>query len=333
MKSNPSARVVDVAGPTGRRNQPIAAAPIRTRGATERTHEKMKSADAERRNSAFYPNVRNALAVALETFFEAAYPNSCVLCDRPTAPIPCPPRRVVVPAEALLCEKCRSALVAKSVFCPRCGSPYASVVHRQNGAQACGDAFSFDCIYPLNFYRGLTRSALLKMKHEFFPNVAKALGRLFYETKREELEQFAPDCVVATPMHWTRRFGRNGVNAPDSLAKELALALGVDNLSRRVKRIRATQPQTSVETWRRIDNVAGAFRADERAFQGRRALLLDDACTTGATVSEIARVLKEVGADAVCVGAIARAGLSRRFINPNQTAAQASAHAPNHYNT
>jgi phosphoribosylpyrophosphate synthetase len=51
-----------------------------------------------------------------------------------------------------------------------------------------------------------------------------------------------------------------------------------------------------------------AFRvADPRAVQGRSVIVVDDVMTTGTTLSECARVLKEAGAERVWAATVARA--------------------------
>jgi predicted amidophosphoribosyltransferase len=57
----------------------------------------------------------------------------------------------------------------------------------------------------------------------------------------------------------------------------------------------------------RVANVRGAFTvARPSTVQGRAVLLVDDVMTTGATVSECARMLKAAGATRVCVLTVAR---------------------------
>ena len=58
---------------------------------------------------------------------------------------------------------------------------------------------------------------------------------------------------------------------------------------------------------KRRANIAGAYRAaDPELVQGKRILLIDDIITTGSTLSECARTLREAGAAEVLCAAVAR---------------------------
>ncbi len=65
--------------------------------------------------------------------------------------------------------------------------------------------------------------------------------------------------------------------------------------------------QTGLTNHQRRENVRGAFGAiHPEAVKGREVLLVDDVYTTGATVSECARVLRRAGATKVWVATVAR---------------------------
>lgn len=176
-----------------------------------------------------------------------------------------------------------------------------------------GDWFFAEAL-PLSAYRGLARAVVLRLKETGNPVFADALARLYFQSREAELRRFAPDCVVAVPMNWRRKyFIRHGINSPETLAKRLATELGVPLASRFVKRVRATSPQTTVEWSERALNVRDAFAIDAprgaRPFVSKRALLVDDALSSCATANEISRILLAAGAEAVCVAALTRGGL------------------------
>jgi predicted amidophosphoribosyltransferase len=76
-------------------------------------------------------------------------------------------------------------------------------------------------------------------------------------------------------------------------------------ISSSLKRIRATRPQYNLNARERRENVHGAFTADDRVA-GMRVLVLDDVCTTGATMDECSIALRESGAKSVWGLALAR---------------------------
>jgi ComF family protein len=105
------------------------------------------------------------------------------------------------------------------------------------------------------------------------------------------------DVVIPVPLH-KQRLKERGFNQSLLLAREVARVFGLEVDYRSLKRIRPTRPQVDLKPDERKKNVKGAFdvKSPERV-RGRRVLLVDDVFTTGATVSECARVLKKAGAE------------------------------------
>jgi ComF family protein len=114
------------------------------------------------------------------------------------------------------------------------------------------------------------------------------------------------DAVVAVPLHPTR-FRSRGFNQAAILAARLARRLGVSFHGRWLRRIRLTQSQTHLTAEDRAPNVRGAFDVVQPlAVLDQKILVVDDVMTTGATVGEVSRVLKQAGAASVWVATVAR---------------------------
>ena len=149
---------------------------------------------------------------------------------------------------------------------------------------------------------------VLKTKRLAEEALSLSIGRLMALRLGEKLGEFRAAAVLPVPMHWAKRFLR-GVNSPELVAGCLGRNLGVP-VVRNLVRCRYTGPQKDLLPRERFRNVRGAFRlrrSDRQRWQGSRLLLVDDILTTGATCSEIARLLKQSGAAAVAVAVVARA--------------------------
>jgi ComF family protein len=111
---------------------------------------------------------------------------------------------------------------------------------------------------------------------------------------------------VPVPLHWTRRLWR-GYNQSLVLAKKLKHPKAKINTE--LVRIRYTKKQISMSPNKRAANVAGAFAVRYgHSFAGRNICLVDDIKTTGATLNECAKTLKDAGASKVFALVLAVAG-------------------------
>jgi ComF family protein len=114
---------------------------------------------------------------------------------------------------------------------------------------------------------------------------------------------------VPVPLHWTRRLIR-GYNQSLVLAKKLKHPAA--KISTELVRIRPTKSQPAMASpAARTRNVAGAFAVRRgHNFAGRQICLVDDIKTTGATLNECAKTLKDAGASKVFALVLAVAGQS-----------------------
>ncbi len=120
------------------------------------------------------------------------------------------------------------------------------------------------------------------------------------------------DAIVPVPAHWRRRLER-GQNATRVLARIVGsqLALPVVEVLRKT---RYTRPQVGLSEDQRRANVRGSFAVVRGArLEGVTACLLDDVTTTGATLIEAARTLRNGGAACVYAVVIAKGKSTKRI--------------------
>lgn len=185
-------------------------------------------------------------------------------------------------------------------LCAHCrtGLPFV-----QNGGR---QRFSFvrACVSPLN-YEGDVRASLLRYKFGGATGYAKVYGRLVADTVRTELAG-EYDLVTWVPLS-RKRLRERGYDQAYLLARSTAKELGLP-LTPTLHKQRNTQPQSGTgDAAKRRANIAGAYRMKTGAdVTGKRILLMDDIVTTGATLSECARVLGKAGAEQVVCATVAR---------------------------
>jgi len=195
--------------------------------------------------------------------------------------------------------------------CPKCGVEVTSSAATVDCPRCRGRRFPFAAVIPLGSYEGALRSAVLRMKKWHESPLTVALGRLLGErcaaTFAESSAEDRPDAVVALPMPWLRRLVR-GINSPELIADEVAAALDVPHLTGLLRCRRMPQKQALLPPSQRRANVHGVYGCTQKyAFAGAHLLLVDDIMTTGATVIEASRALRDAGAARVTVAVIARA--------------------------
>ena len=197
----------------------------------------------------------------------------------------------------LLCPACWADLLACSAgtYCEGCGrdvSDYALVEGRClpcRGQTTWLDGMARCGVYDLRFREMILRfkNGATELRAVLSPMADQALhGCTFFD----QIEVLAP-----VPLHWTRRI-RRGYNQSAILARSLHHPRA--GFSRGLVRTRATQPQPVAATEaRRRRNVQGAFavRPAHNRLEGRCICLVDDIKTTGATLNECARILKQKG--------------------------------------
>jgi ComF family protein len=142
---------------------------------------------------------------------------------------------------------------------------------------------------------GTIRRAILELKYQGISSLAAPLGRLLYEYT--VVHPLPADIVVPVPLHG-HRLRQRGFNQAALLARELGKLQHMPVAPGLLKRMRNSPSQAQAATAdERRSNVRGAFQiAQADSVEGKRVLLIDDVCTTGATLDACARVLREAGA-------------------------------------
>lgn len=209
-----------------------------------------------------------------------------------------------------LCSTCAQALPWNHQACDRCALPMSA--NSINAAiQSSTEALCAECQNdPPPFQQSFSPFRLeqpidaLHRQYKFHHNLA--VGRWLATRLDEQLPQDdLPDCIVPVPLHW-RRHLRRGFNQATGLIAQSAKTRKIELLPKALKRRHATPPQSGLDKKRRQQNLRAAFEVTTE-LAGRDIVIFDDIVTTGSTVAEIARILKESGAGRIRVWSLARA--------------------------
>ena len=157
-------------------------------------------------------------------------------------------------------------------------------------------------VAPL-YYEGDVRASLLRYK---FRGVT-AYARVYADFIEKCIDENAISCDSITWVPLSRRRLRTrGYDQAELLARELAKRTGLPCERLLVKTVNNRPQSRTGSAEKRRANAAGVYACPwpEKA-RGKRVLLVDDIITTGATVSECARVLKAAGCEEVFAAAAA----------------------------
>ena len=239
---------------------------------------------------------------AAQSLFATLLPSDCRLCRSPLTRI----------SQLPVCDRCLSGIrPIRGKVCAVCGERIFTL--QSDAPASCGEcgasAPPFVRAVAYGSYDGGLRDLIHLLKYGRVRPAARVLGRMLSEVIQRFGDEVVPAVVVPVPLHGAKQRQR-GFNQAEEIARaalkcmnsgKVRLAAGV------LKRARATESQTGLSDHQRRQNVRGAFAvAAPGQIEGESVLLVDDVLTTGATVSECARVLRRAGADRVFVATVAR---------------------------
>jgi ComF family protein len=204
----------------------------------------------------------------------------------------------------MFCEECqRKVEFLLPPLCPLCG--YPSTSYDRLCRRCLESTPAIDGIRSVAFFEGPLRQAVHGFKYRGLHSLAVPLASLMSACWRRA--PLPADAVVPVPLH-RRRLRERGYNQAELLARALGAEVGMPVRKDWLIRTRATSPQVDLDASERRANVAGAFQCpDSSAVAGRQVLLIDDVCTTGATLESCSLPLRRAGAQSVWAFTLARA--------------------------
>lgn len=235
----------------------------------------------------------NILGKTLRTAIDLALPLHCLGCAR---------------EGDVICPQCAADLPKLAPpFCHICASPGVSGVCRdcRQLSSASGEALSG--IRAPFLMEGLLREAVHAFKYRNYRAAAPSLAGFLEAYLRDT--PLPGDVLLPVPLH-RKKLRERGYNQASLLARELGKGLGMPAEDELLVRTRHSPPQVYASSGaQRRSNTEAAFSCEGDA-NGMAIILVDDVCTTGATLRACARALKEKGAASVWAVTLARERLA-----------------------
>jgi competence protein ComFC len=244
------------------------------------------------------------LTTAKGFFIDLVFPVKCVVCKKETE------RKI---KNKLICTDCLKNLsLSLNFHCPLCE------------ARTCNAKLCFSCsliisnsenkfyldslLYPFSYKDKTAQKIIKAFKYQYIKDLEIPISRLMTGYLEKVKKQIDLDgfILVSTPLH-KRKFNQRGYNQSELIVSGIAKYLNAETADSCLSKIKFTKDQASLKENRRLENLKGAFFCIKPwLISGRKIILVDDVYTTGATMQECARVLKEAGAKEVIGLAIAR---------------------------
>jgi len=216
--------------------------------------------------------------IIMETFF----PKRCVGCGK---------------YGQFICFNCAGEVeLLKTSLCPECGKitkncSFCDICKRKLKTSLNG------LFIASNYDKGPTKEIIHHLKYSGFLELSEVLGEVLYQ-KIKDSDLISGAVVVPVPLFRKREYTR-GFNQAELIARYVSKKLHLSGglaLERKIN----TKTQVGLSRKERIENVNEAIKCiDQEFIEGKTVLLVDDVTTTGATLNECAKVLKESGAKKV----------------------------------
>ena len=225
---------------------------------------------------------------------DVLFPKSCLNCQK---------------QGSYLCEDCQACLeIFQYQYC-LCKKPILAIKKCQRCKSKKLDSLYFALSYQKIFVKKLIHS----FKYEpFVKELSKSLAGLiinhFYLLEKQPnfLSDKTDFILVPIPLY-IKKLKWRGFNQAEELAKELAKFLALPLISDCLIKNKKTPAQIELNDAERKENIKNVFIVkNQEKIKNKKILLIDDVYTTGSTMEEAAKILKETGVKEVIGIVIAR---------------------------
>lgn len=199
-----------------------------------------------------------------------------------------------------LCIHCNNPLpTGRKVICASCFSQLLHIESEQivRFKKKLSKQY-FDEIFILYQFNPLFQELIHLLKYQHFLSIADYFG----QSLAKALSETSYDYITAVPLN-SVRYRERGYNQSALIADRCADCLQIEFVGDILVRKRNTKSQTKLSRSERVNNIADAFLLNKEV-QDKDILIVDDVITTGSTLNECVKILKEGNAGKVDIAAI-----------------------------
>ena len=203
-----------------------------------------------------------------------------------------------------LCKKCEKILESEAVF----GVDKYKKIERkkENIKNNFNDKKYFDEHLYIFLYQGIIRRIILKYKFQEEAYLYKTFVNFLLKNENffEKIEKY--DTIVPVPIS-KKRLKKRGYNQSELIAKEIAYNSDLKLETACLLKVKNIIEQSKLNKEERMKNIQGVYKLTnmEKLYK-KEILLVDDIYTTGSTVNECAKVLREANPRKIGVFTLAK---------------------------
>jgi ComF family protein len=220
------------------------------------------------------------------------FPGFCLICGRKAA------------GSRDLCSRCAAGLPRNDHPCRCCALPLPATSKPDS---LCGECQNHRRPYDRVTAPCLYKGEIQRLHQAFKFHRKLSAGRLLSDLLCDAIEargETNVQLLIPVPLH-PSRVRQRGFNQAMEIARIASRRFGIPVDQSCIRRIAATAPQSGLTKRERIKNIRGAF-AMKRPVEPEQVAIIDDVMTTGMTIEQVARVLRQHGVRRIDAWVVAR---------------------------
>ena len=214
----------------------------------------------------------------LNKIIDLIYPPTCGICGKLN--------------QNSLCKKCEIELKKQAVF------------GIDNYKKNC-ETFFDEHLY-IFMYNGIIRMLILNYKFNDKSYLYKTFVKFLLKNNKfvEIIKSY--DIIMPVPLNQKRKRKR-GYNQSDLIAMEISNFLQIKLEKNNLEKVQNIVAQSTLNKVQRSQNIKGVYRIkNKQNLKNKKVLVIDDIYTTGSTINECSKIVKEAGAKNIGVLTIAK---------------------------
>ena len=248
-------------------------------------------------------NNQSMIEYLKEGLLNFVFPLDCKICEKP----------IRESKGYSICKDCFKTIeLIDQPYCRKCGKPLIPTdFFKQNRGILCLDCkrkkYSFEFSRSTGVYDKVLKKCIHLFKYYGEKKLAKPLGKLMvdYLLKNDEFKKKV-DLIIPVPLH-KNDLKKRGFNQSVLLSKVIGDYFFIPVGEKVLIKKKLTPFQVNLSKKEREKNILRAFSVEKpEEIKGKNILILDDVFTTGSTVEECAKELKEARAKKIYVLTLAR---------------------------